>query len=133
MGLAPFTFPSLLCHSLSLSLISLEVRSRTMLSAGLLLGKTASLRWLALTTAKPLSNRLAFSTMAVTKQVGTHNGSFHCDEALACFLLRLTNKFSGANVVRTRDLQVPTLKLFSLHSIFRLVPAKIPEKPYCFP
>ncbi|PSS32294.1 UPF0160 protein, partial [Actinidia chinensis var. chinensis] len=40
------------------------------------------------------------------KRVGTHNGSFHCDEALGCFLIRLTDKFSGAKIVRTRDPQV---------------------------
>ncbi|KAJ7959393.1 UPF0160 protein MYG1, mitochondrial-like [Quillaja saponaria] len=58
---------------------------------------------------KPLSNygflASAFST-AKPKRVGTHNGSFHCDEALACFMLRLTNAFSGAEIVRTRDTQV---------------------------
>ncbi|XVF10135.1 hypothetical protein REPUB_Repub07fG0156800 [Reevesia pubescens] len=36
------------------------------------------------------------------KRVGTHDGSFHCDEALACFMLRLTKKFSNAQIVRTR-------------------------------
>jgi hypothetical protein len=40
------------------------------------------------------------------KRVGTHNGSFHCDEALGCFLIRLTSQFAGADVVRTRDSQV---------------------------
>ncbi|KAL8552886.1 hypothetical protein ACS0TY_001534 [Phlomoides rotata] len=45
------------------------------------------------------------STVAV-KQVGTHNGSFHCDEALGCFMIRLTQKFSDAHIVRTRDPQV---------------------------
>ncbi|KAJ0105230.1 hypothetical protein Patl1_17427 [Pistacia atlantica] len=29
------------------------------------------------------------------KRVGTHNGSFHCDEALGCFMIRLTDKFSN--------------------------------------
>ncbi|GLU21304.1 hypothetical protein SLE2022_374500 [Rubroshorea leprosula] len=49
-----------------------------------------------------------FST-AGTKRVGTHNGNFHCNEALACFeafacfMIRLTNKFYGAQIVRTRD------------------------------
>uniref|UniRef100_M4E9J8 Uncharacterized protein n=2 Tax=Brassica campestris TaxID=3711 RepID=M4E9J8_BRACM len=37
------------------------------------------------------------------KKVGTHNGSFHCDEALGCFMIRLSDKFSGADIVRTRD------------------------------
>ncbi|XP_051187603.1 MYG1 protein C694.04c [Lolium perenne] len=40
------------------------------------------------------------------KRVGTHNGSFHCDEALGCFLIRLTSQFAGADVVRTRDSQI---------------------------
>ncbi|KAL5567710.1 hypothetical protein UlMin_024285 [Ulmus minor] len=73
--------------------------------AGRILSRTASLWWRAAKTTKPPPNRLLFSTSAA-KQVGTHDGSFHCDEALACFLLRLTNKFSAARVVRTRDLQV---------------------------
>ncbi|GAB2277908.1 hypothetical protein Dimus_012606 [Dionaea muscipula] len=42
----------------------------------------------------------------VKRVVGTHNGSFHCDEALGCFMIRLTDKFSGADVVRTRDPKV---------------------------
>lgn len=49
------------------------------------------------------------------KRVGTHNGSFHCDEALGCFLIRLTSQFAGADVVRTRDSQVP----------FSLLPARL--------
>ncbi|XP_010919324.1 MYG1 protein C694.04c [Elaeis guineensis] len=51
----------------------------------------------------------AFSTGSPNpslKRVGTHNGSFHCDEALGCFMIRLTNKFSGAEIVRTRDPQI---------------------------
>ncbi|KAF6136214.1 hypothetical protein GIB67_036892 [Kingdonia uniflora] len=42
----------------------------------------------------------------VLKRVGTHNGSFHCDEALGCFMIRLTNKFFQAEIVRTRDPKV---------------------------
>ncbi|KAG7565020.1 Metal-dependent protein hydrolase [Arabidopsis suecica] len=41
-----------------------------------------------------------------TKRVGTHNGTFHCDEALACFILRRSSRFSDAQIVRTRDHQV---------------------------
>ncbi|KAK8944566.1 hypothetical protein KSP39_PZI008314 [Platanthera zijinensis] len=37
------------------------------------------------------------------KRVGTHNGSFHCDEALGCFMIRLTDNFAGAEIVRSRD------------------------------
>lgn len=31
--------------------------------------------------------------------IGTHNGTFHCDEALAVFLLRQTNTFRDAGKV----------------------------------
>lgn len=58
----------------------------------------------------------AFSTGSpnnvAPKRVGTHNGSFHCDEALGCFMIRLTDKFSGAEIVRTRDPQVTLQKSF---------------------
>ena len=37
------------------------------------------------------------------KRIGTHDGTFHCDEALACFLLKRTKEFSGASITRTRD------------------------------
>ncbi|CAJ1974440.1 unnamed protein product [Sphenostylis stenocarpa] len=36
-------------------------------------------------------------------RVGTHDGTFHCDEVLACFMLRLSKRFSAAQIVRTRD------------------------------
>ncbi|KAH7373339.1 hypothetical protein KP509_17G050700 [Ceratopteris richardii] len=41
-----------------------------------------------------------------TPQIGTHNGTFHCDEALACFLLKLSTRFRDALIVRTRDAKV---------------------------
>ena len=43
--------------------------------------------------------------MAPTK-IGTHDGSFHCDEALGCFLLKRTAAFENAEVVRSRDPEV---------------------------
>ncbi|KAL9676546.1 hypothetical protein QQ045_004760 [Rhodiola kirilowii] len=49
---------------------------------------------------------LSTKSMVTPKRIGTHNGSFHCDEALACFMIRLTDKFRGAEVVRTRELKV---------------------------
>ena len=45
------------------------------------------------------------------KFIGTHNGTFHCDEAMGCFLLRLTSKFEDADVIRTRDQKVQYQKL----------------------
>ena len=41
-------------------------------------------------------------------KIGTHSGSFHCDEALGCFLLRQTDTFKYAEIVRTRDESVLT-------------------------
>lgn len=35
-------------------------------------------------------------TQRCEKTIGTHNGTFHCDEALAVFLLRQTNTFRDA-------------------------------------
>ena len=39
-------------------------------------------------------------------QIGTHNGTFHCDEALGCYLLRKTDRFSQGQVVSSRDQEV---------------------------
>mmetsp|Transcript_5140 Transcript_5140/g.11186 ORF Transcript_5140/g.11186 Transcript_5140/m.11186 type:complete len:387 (+) Transcript_5140:10-1170(+) len=39
-------------------------------------------------------------------KIGTHSGSFHCDEALGCWMLRQTNKFKDAEIVRTREADV---------------------------
>jgi len=35
----------------------------------------------------------------------THSGTFHCDEALACYMLRLLPGLTSATVKRTRDLK----------------------------
>ncbi|EDS31662.1 MYG1 [Culex quinquefasciatus] len=38
--------------------------------------------------------------------IGTHDGVFHCDEVLACFMLQQLPKYERATVRRTRDLKV---------------------------
>jgi len=38
--------------------------------------------------------------------IGTHNGSFHCDESLACSLLKLLPRYKDASVIRSRDPEV---------------------------
>lgn len=43
------------------------------------------------------------SILQMMKKIGTHNGVFHCDEALACAILRSLPEFDKAEVVRTRD------------------------------
>lgn len=35
-----------------------------------------------------------------TMKIGTHNGHFHCDEILACFMLRQLPKYADAEIVR---------------------------------
>ncbi|XP_023943423.2 MYG1 exonuclease isoform X3 [Bicyclus anynana] len=37
--------------------------------------------------------------------IGTHDGVFHCDEVLACFMLRRLPEYKDAEIVRTRDLE----------------------------
>ncbi|KAF5271690.1 hypothetical protein FQA39_LY08013 [Lamprigera yunnana] len=38
--------------------------------------------------------------------IGTHSGVFHCDEVLACFMLRQLQEYANAKIIRTRDEQV---------------------------
>ncbi|KAF0973237.1 hypothetical protein FDP41_008444 [Naegleria fowleri] len=38
-----------------------------------------------------------------TKKIGTHSGSFHCDESLAIGLLSLLQEYKDGVVIRTRD------------------------------
>jgi len=40
---------------------------------------------------------------APKKTICTHNGTFHCDEAMACFMLKQTKQFHDAEIIRTRD------------------------------
>ncbi|KAJ7597063.1 metal-dependent protein hydrolase [Mycena floridula] len=48
----------------------------------------------------PLAKR---PRMDSPKVIGTHNGTFHCDEALAVFLLRQTPTYRDSAVKRSRD------------------------------
>uniref|UniRef100_A0A336LPI0 CSON009741 protein n=1 Tax=Culicoides sonorensis TaxID=179676 RepID=A0A336LPI0_CULSO len=36
--------------------------------------------------------------------IGTHDGVFHCDEILACFMLQQLPEYENAKILRTRDL-----------------------------
>ncbi|XP_037304039.2 UPF0160 protein MYG1, mitochondrial [Pungitius pungitius] len=46
--------------------------------------------------------RVRGENMSVIK-IGTHNGTFHCDEVLACFFLRQLPEYKDAEIIRTRD------------------------------
>ena len=35
--------------------------------------------------------------------IGTHDGAFHCDEVLACWMLKQLPQYKDASIVRTRD------------------------------
>lgn len=48
------------------------------------------------------AKRLRTENMTV-KKIGTHNGTFHCDEVLACFFLRQLPEYKDSNIIRTRD------------------------------
>lgn len=45
--------------------------------------------------------------MGAKLRIGTHSGTFHSDDAMACMMLtRYTPKFKNADIIRTRDLSV---------------------------
>ena len=35
-----------------------------------------------------------------TMKIGTHSGSFHCDELLACFMLTRLPQYKDADIIR---------------------------------
>lgn len=43
--------------------------------------------------------------------IGTHSGVFHCDEVLACFLLKQLPYYEDAEIIRTRNPNVSILIL----------------------
>lgn len=49
--------------------------------------------------AKNLMKRCKLDTM----KIGTHSGVFHCDDALACFMLKCLPRYKGAQIIRSRD------------------------------
>lgn len=46
-------------------------------------------------------NKMTESTAEIV--IGTHNGIFHCDEILACYMLQQLPQYQNAKIVRTRD------------------------------
>lgn len=50
---------------------------------------------------------LVFGTMSEkAAKIGTHDGTFHCDEVLACALLKLLPHYKNATIVRSRQQSV---------------------------
>lgn len=46
---------------------------------------------------------MSSNSETTTPVIGTHSGSFHCDDALACFMLRLLPEYTEARILRSRD------------------------------
>ncbi|XP_037955362.1 MYG1 exonuclease isoform X2 [Teleopsis dalmanni] len=38
--------------------------------------------------------------------IGTHNGTFHCDEVVGCFMLRQLPEYKNAKILRSRDIEL---------------------------
>lgn len=55
---------------------------------------------------KQIVRRVTMETSAKTATIGTHSGMFHCDDVLACYLLKQLPAYKHANIVRSRDLDV---------------------------
>ena len=36
----------------------------------------------------------------LSKKIGTHSGTFHCDDVLACFMLKLLPEYKDAEIIR---------------------------------
>ncbi|XP_012244607.1 UPF0160 protein MYG1, mitochondrial isoform X1 [Bombus impatiens] len=47
-----------------------------------------------------------FVTMAKNVKIGTHDGTFHCDETLACFMLKTLPRYKDAVIVRSRNMNI---------------------------
>lgn len=53
--------------------------------------------------AESAAKRLKTSEAGSGVKIGTHNGHFHADEALAVYMLRLLPTYANSSLVRTRD------------------------------
>lgn len=45
---------------------------------------------------------IADNSMKIIK-IGTHNGTFHCDESLACFMIKKLPSFENGIIIRSRE------------------------------
>lgn len=41
--------------------------------------------------------------IVTTKLIGTHDGTFHCDDVTACYMLKQLDRFKEHEIIRTRD------------------------------
>jgi len=52
---------------------------------------------------KSLINNCFILNMSSSPTIGTHDGIFHCDEVLACAMLKHLPNYANSTVIRTRD------------------------------
>lgn len=46
------------------------------------------------------------STLVSSPYIGTHDGTFHCDDVTACFMLKTLDRFKNHEIVRTRSSEI---------------------------
>lgn len=73
------------------------IRLFSRLSRNACFGGFRNLRW-----QKTFTLDTALGTMSERSavKIGTHDGTFHCDEVLACALLKLLPQYKDASIVR---------------------------------
>nr|CAB3226512.1 UPF0160 protein MYG1, mitochondrial-like [Phallusia mammillata] len=54
-------------------------------------------------TAEQPPDKKLCSNGGIAKKIGTHDGTFHCDEVLACYMLQQLDQYKNATIIRTRD------------------------------
>lgn len=52
-----------------------------------------------------MTDEIAVKRSKTEVVIGTHDGVFHCDEILACFMLQQLPQYQDAKIVRTRDMK----------------------------
>lgn len=67
-------------------------------------GHCGGFSWFAVMAELELKNDIPEAKKSlISTKIGTHNGTFHCDEALACFILKQLPEYRHADIVRTRN------------------------------
>ena len=62
--------------------------------------------------------------------IGTHGGTFHADEVLACVMLKLLPQFENAEIIRTRDSEKLSKLDILFANFFKLSSSKLSKS--CF-
>jgi len=67
---------------------------------------TVTVNRLVIARMSSVTGQSAAKKLKPSQMIGTHNGTIHCDEALAVYLLRQTPTYKNADLTRTRDPKV---------------------------